>query len=430
MKILFFTPCAEASAIGRMAHLVVNELFQMRHDVRVIRSDDVELHHEPARNFECEIISWTETQRVMEYASDADICIYQIGNNFSYHRGCLEWLDRLPGIVCLHDFFLGHLFWAWADFVGRDFARPILENWYGKEVTSKFYDHKTSVSFISYASQCAPMTEWISSKALGVVTHSGWAVADVKRACMGPVQIVPLPYDAPYAKQHQSYSNRTVKKFRLLTVGQVNQNKRVESVIQAIGTNAYLKDAISYYVVGTIEENVQTQLENMALALGVNLTITGKVDDSQLAHEMMHANAICCLRWPTLEAASASAIEAMLYARATIVTNSGFYAELPDDTVVKITPQNEIKDLCDALEMFVRNPEGCVELGERARRYASETFSARRYAESLVAMVSEVRRSEVLSTTSKQISKTLTNWGAKSNPPILDYIAGPLKIYS
>lgn len=430
MKIVFFTPCISTSAIGRMAELVVRELISLGNSITVVRCEEQSQLNRPARAFAAATINWTDSTQVLESAIDADICIYQIGNNFSFHQGCIEWMDRFPGIVCLHDFFLGHLFWAWADSAGRHQALPILEAWYGPKVAATFFEHADADTFMEFAVQNAMATEWIASKALGVITHSSWAISCVRRACIGPIRIEALPYDAPNAIVGGPAHSHATDHLTLLTIGQVNPNKRVRSVIDAISRNQLLKERIHYRIVGAIEDGTKQNLLRAAADVGVNVAIMGEVDDDALAREMNNADVICCLRWPTLEAASASAIEALLYAKPTIVTDAGFYAELPDECVMKICQNTEIESLTAALQDMVSSKNRRLQLGALARNYALKTFSARRYATGLTEMVPHVKQCEILGQASRCVAKTLADWGATSSEAILEPIAMPLSIFS
>src|SRR3712207_9006373 len=47
-------------------------------------------------------------------------------------EGGVRWLADFPGLVCLHDFFLGHLFYGWAQ-TDRPQAEAILQCWYRSE---------------------------------------------------------------------------------------------------------------------------------------------------------------------------------------------------------------------------------------------------------------------------------------------------------
>lgn len=427
MKILFFSPTLAASAIGRASALVVRELLLRGNSVVVVRAEDPTLQGGPMHPFSCPTISWTNADMVRQHAEGSNLILYQIGDNFMYHRGCMDWLPIFPGLVCLHDNFLGHLFWSCSEKMGRPKAQQLLANAYGKEVSHRFFDHASSSSFIAYASEAAPMTEWISSMAKAVIVHSSWAINRVTSSCPGPVEVVPLPYDAPFLDvTHPDTPVGDPERLVILTVGRVNPNKRYASVIEAIGSSPWLRSRITYRVVGAAEPDMVATLNAQAKQFGVNLTLTGEVDSLRLATEIAKADIMCCLRWPALESASASTIEAMLYGKAIVVTNTGFYRDLPNDCVLKVSPHNEISELTAAIDQLLRSPLERQSLGSSAKQYALKTFRVDTYAERIVAMVRRIDCAAVTGKAAHVFSDTLKVWGLKGDSKALDTIVAPL----
>ena len=432
MIILFFTPWLKASAIGRVSSLVVEELIRQGHEVSIVRAEDTPLFDQPTHRFSGKLILWNQADRIRAQARQSDLIIYQIGNNFAYHRGCVEWLPTLPGLVSLHDNFLGHLFWSCAEVMGRQRAKELLARLYDATVAHRFFDHANSTSFINYASEAAPMTEWIVAMASGVIVHSSWAMARITRACRGPVEVVPLSYDAPFLDQpgeDEAPRPPGGEQIVVLTIGHVNPNKRYESVIAAIGLSPQLREQMVFRIVGLVEPAMAEILRAQANRLGVRVVITGEVESHRLASEIRAADIMCCLRWPALEAASASTIEAMLYGKPAIVVDTGFYSDLPNDCVLKISPHDEIAGLRIALERLANAPAERVAMGKLAGSYAAVTFRADHYAERIVAIKSRIDQTKIVVDAARIFSGTLERWGRKGMPALLDPVSAPLSIF-
>ena len=128
----------------------------------------------------------------------------------------------------------------------------------------------------------------------------------------------------------------------ILTVGHANPNKRIDSVIRAIGSSEMLARAVTYRLCGRIEAGMAADLAALAKAKGVELVISGETTDDVLQEAMLDADIVCCLRWPSFESASATTIEGLLYGKAVVVTDAAFYREIPDDCVYKISPYDEV----------------------------------------------------------------------------------------
>ncbi|MFL9870949.1 glycosyltransferase [Paraburkholderia megapolitana] len=412
MKFLIFTPALKESAIGRMARIVAHALIDQDHEVVVVRAECGRMLSRPMHTFETDIILWTDEAHVLSAVSESDVVIYHIGDNFEFHEGCLAWLSRVPGVVCLHDFFVGHLFYSWAQ-THRKEADTILERWYGADLTKQFFKFSDNAAFIEGTSVAAPCTEWIASQATGVITHSHWGTPQVSRACVGPVRVVPLAYDAPGASAgSETYVANQYGRMKLLTLGHVNTNKRVVSVIHAIAGSETLRRNLVYRLVGPVQADVAFELSALANSLRVNLMISGEVDDAALSSAVIEADAICCLRWPSLEAASASTIEALLYGKATIVTDTGFYREIPDDCVVKISHVNEIDVLRATLEYLYTKPEDRAAMADRGRRWAESSFRPAGYAKELVDIAAASQRVRPIVNANAHFDRMMKGWGA------------------
>ena len=171
---------------------------------------------------------------------------------------------EFSGLVCLHDFFLGHLFYDWAQ-KNRSRAEIILQNWYGNENAGRFFSFSDFTSFLESTQDVMPMVEWICSQSDSVIIHSQWGYERILNLCPGSVRAAPLVYDVSEGVNnpaiHRSSDKETLKS---LTIGHVNPNKRVESVIEAIASNPLLRQRITYQLVGAIEPNVMESLSELA----------------------------------------------------------------------------------------------------------------------------------------------------------------------
>jgi len=409
VKLDFFTPASRRSAIGRVSKLVVQALRAQGHEVHVVRAEDVSLLESPPHPFGGELVEWNDEAAMDALSSNCDAFVYHVGNNFPFHRGCIEWMPQRPGVVCLHDYFLGNLFHDWAARVGGR-ARNVVRAWYGDEVASRHFSYRGVEQILGETHERAPMTEWIVSQALAVLTHSSWGVDRVLAACPGPVRVVPLAYEAPETSEGTRGPHEDV--FQILTVGHVNPNKRSESVIAAVAASETLRRRAVFRLVGLVEPERARKLGRLAEELAVRLEIAGEVDDATLAGALRDADVVSCLRYPTLEAASASTIEAMLSAKPVLVMDVGFYADLPSDCVRKISPHREIDDLRHALESLYADAELRGALGKRAQEWAQETFTAANYAMNLVALCEAAARAAPLIQASASFARTLVGWGA------------------
>lgn len=426
MKLMLVTPVIKTSAIGRMAALVTQKLRSQGHEVIIIRSEHERFFNQPIHNFGVEPISWYDSAQIANLAHSVDKIIYQIGDNFDFHQGCIPWLAKLSGIVCLHDFYLGNLFYLWGQ-ANRLEASSILKAWYGTDAAKQFFSYKTAETLIEGTRVKYPMTEWICSMAEGVITHSNWGIDRVLSACSGPVQVVPLAYDAPGAIENSLPGVN--EQLRVLTVGNVNKNKRAESVIRAIGKNRELRKKIVYQLAGAISSQTRQKLTTLAKKQKVTLIISGEVSDAILAEAINQADLLTCFRWPALEAASASTIEALLYGKLTMVTDTGFYKEIPDQYTIKINPENEVGEIQTALEKLVNDPNQFRLVGQQAKIWASELFTADNYAIKMIEVVLDASKTTAVSKAINYFSKIMHGWGSQGETVGKEFILKPLIVF-
>jgi glycosyltransferase involved in cell wall biosynthesis len=175
---------------------------------------------------------------------------------------------------------------------------------------------------------------------------------------------------------------------------------------------------------------MERKLRELATVSGVELIISNEVDDATLSEAIRNADVISCLRWPSLEAASASAIEAMLYGKATIVTDVGFYKELPDQYVLKVSVDNEIEDLKKTLLSLQSNRSATTTIGKQAQAWASETFTAENYAGRLEQAIPVVLRANVIISAADHFATIIDKWSASPQLLRTPEILEPLSIFN
>lgn len=394
---------------------VVQALMESGHQVTVVSTDVNPVDPATTHSFKTPVIHWSNQSVVSDKAISSDQLIYHIGDNYGFHIGAIKWINRMPGLTCLHDFYLGNLFYG-CYAIERNYSHyfDVVKQLYGEAVASDYFVPMSAADRIERTFQTAPMTEWIASLSFGIITHSSWGLSRISDHFSGPTRVIPLSYLTPHVEVIPLPSPHD--KIRILTVGHMNNNKRVHSIIEAIGRSSHLKNHTLLQLVGPISSDTSTQLTALADRLGVNIAVHGSVDDESLRQFFIDADISCCLRNPTLEAASASTIEAMQYGKAVIVLDHGFYKDLPGDCVCKIPIDNEIDGLKRQLELLCLDPEYRRQLGEKARKFALHTFRPEQYAHNIVEMCRLIPKASICRNRVDQAvqyyKSMLVAWGA------------------
>jgi glycosyltransferase involved in cell wall biosynthesis len=427
MKIAWVTPYNTRSAIGRFSQMITGRLTNADHAVTIVRSEAVGVLNGSDVLAGSEVVRWDEVCYAPDFWNPFDAVVYNIGDNYLFHAGATELLHRFPGVVIFHDYFLLDLFSAWREASGgQAFADRILDDIYGNGAALRFHAHDGLAGWQEYTSEHFPLTEWIARLGDASVAHSSFYADRLKRCCGGPLVVIPLAYNAlsdfqPLAERKQSSG------VRVLTIGHVNQNKRVEFVIRAIGSSDVLRDRCRYHVVGLITDQERERLTAVAQAVSFHrLEITGEVSNEILQAQIEAADVICCLRWPVFEGGSASAVEAMLSGRPVIVTDAGFYHDLPDDLVFKVDPTRELSSLTSQLTRLALDPALRATVGAQAAAWAKRAFSVEAYVARLVPLLEEVARLRPTLRAAAHFGHLLADLGLGPNDPAAERLATSL----
>ena len=416
MKIAWFSPLSEKSAIGRASTYIVREL---------AKAADVEFWH-----FEKGPLHFVSDAKVV-YAPSADLSrlgsfdlvVYNFGNHLPFHGEIYDVSRQHPGLVVMHDFVMHHFFAALYLEARRDPRAYLaeMEHWYG--VAGRAAGERSvegspvweTDEVVDY-----PLLERCTEGALGVIAHSDYLLEAVRRSYSGPTRKINLPYELPEARSAAGRESLGLPADQLVvvTIGHVNANKRVHVTLEA------LPDGMHFVVAGPSDPSYQKRLDRIVAerGLGSRVHFLGRVSDDVL-HTCLATADICVnLRWPAIEGASASVIEEMLHGKPVIVTDVGFYRELPDDSVLKIGPDSELASLAAALQRLTNAAEREA-VGVRAKTYAEATFRADSYARDLTRFGWEVRNAQPLLDLTDKIAHELRRMKVSSGMTIVDTAA-------
>ena len=141
---------------------------------------------------------------------------------------------------------------------------------------------------------------------------------------------------------------------------------------------------------------------------------------------MRDVDAICCLRNPVLEGASASLLLAMSSGRPTLVTNHGSYAEAPEHAVLRCSPDHEARDVSRHLERLLDDPTRFAAMGRRARAHLRQRHTPSAYVDALLPLLEEAIARRPHFAARRNLADTLTSFGLGRNDPAVARAAGVL----
>jgi len=426
MKIAWFTPFDQKSAIGRCSERIVAEL--SRHAL-------VELWHpegDRARETTVRTIRFradtADTDRLASY----DLIVYNFGNHLAFHRDIFLVSRRWPGLCILHDFVMHHFF---AGYYLEELHDPqayleAIRRVYGESGRRRAEDgiagRRARVWETEEVAEY-PLFEDTLKGVYGVVVHSNFFLDRVRKVYSGPSCKLWLPYESLPAGPNGTRQNLEVPDdaVLLVTVGQVNPNKQVNRVIEALAGLRPVSGKWIYAVLGAYERNYGDLILAEVRRLGLQgvVRMPGHVPDKVLQAYLTHADICVNLRWPATEGASASAIEEMLHGKPVVVSDTGFYSELPDDCVVKIRPGQETQELPETLRRLMSDADWRRQLGDRAREFTGRHCRADLYADGLIEFAREVRHDKPMIQLADRVGGELNLMGATASMEILDTVS-------
>jgi glycosyltransferase involved in cell wall biosynthesis len=417
MKIAWFTPLSMGSAIGRASASIAAELAKLAElEVCYFDAGEVRQVKAPSKRFSS---ADSVTERTL---SRYDFVFYNLGNNLPYHREIYLLSRRYPGICVLHDVVMHHFFASYylEELHDAPGLARLMERLYGekgrKASGTGIWETPEVIDF--------PLFEEAIAGALGVITHSAFFKERVQRVFPGPVHHIPLPYDADLRPAAMPRGQLIAPgELLIVTVGQVNSNKQVDAVIRALAHSGSGR-RYTYAVLGHCSPEYKLRLQQHAhdLRIADRVHILGSASDDLLHAYLQHADICVALRYPVTEGASASVIEEMLFGKPVIVNEIGFYAELPNDCVVKV-PCNEEGALGVALKNLMEDDSRRSSVGLAAQTFAKREFRADRYAREVVNFAWEATGAQHLLHLADRVAAEFTRMRVTPGMPIVDRIS-------
>jgi glycosyltransferase involved in cell wall biosynthesis len=149
--------------------------------------------------------------------------------------------------------------------------------------------------------------------------------------------------------------------------GFLNMNKRIPELLEAFASFRRQRPGARLLLAGAAGErfDVQRRLERLGLTEGVERL--DYVPEERMWSLMAACDVLVNLRYPTMGETSGSVIRALALGQALVVSDVGWFSELPDDAVLKVPVDDyEVATIEAALAVATDHP---ATLGAAARAY-------------------------------------------------------------
>jgi glycosyltransferase involved in cell wall biosynthesis len=434
MKIAWFTPFYNNSAIGKYSQAVTEELKKYSSvDLWVPAGEGTLL--ETSLN----IARFTSDNIQTGILHQYDGIIYNLGDHLGFHQAIYEVSTMVKGLVILHDFIMHHFFAGYYLLVIKDQKAYIMQmlQLYGKEGQIAAIDsleNKRKHVWETDEVVQYPFFEKAIENSLGVIVHSRFLAEEVKKTYLGPLGVIYHPFysnqDIAVEPKIQAFSLPYADKTLMLTVGHVNANKRIDKVIRVLGENRSLASKVNYVVIGPYEEKGEyiSQLHSLIEKYNLqdNVKFMGFQPEDVLYAYLSRADICLNLRYPAMEGASWSLVEQLHYGKPVVVTDTGFYSELPDDCVIKINPQKEDQDLAAMMQRLVSNRDFRETTAKKGKLFALDNFTAAKYCQNFLKFIEEARAFRPLLDLTDRVAAELSLMKATENMDTVDVVANEI----
>jgi glycosyltransferase involved in cell wall biosynthesis len=321
-------------------------------------------------------------------ASMYDRVLYHFGNS-TFHQHMFGLLERYPGVVVLHDFYLSGIL-AYMELSGlcpHEWTRALYLSHGYQGVRERFQAKDTAEVIWKY-----PCNLPVLQQAKGVIVHSDfsrrlaarWYGAKIARDW----HIIPL-----LRVPAQALSRDTARKvlglgetdFVVCSFGLLGPTKLNHRLLAAWLATPLAEDKNCRLVFvgenhgGEYGAGLLEAIRNSGCA--ERIRITGFTPAEQYRLYLAAVDAAVQLRALSRGETSAAVLDCMNYGLPTVVNANGSLAELPEDCVLMLPDDFTDGELAQALEALWRDPQLRQTLGERARAHVRTRHAPRRMAD-------------------------------------------------
>ncbi len=318
-----------------------------------------------------------------------DVSLYHVGNNPEAHGWIVDALRERPGVVVLHEFVLHHLIAGitigrgdgrgYLDAMERDFGVA------GRLLGLGVLDNLLPLIWETQPDRFPLAGTVLDLASGGLIVHSRFVEERAREAGYGgPLWRIPHPAWPVEAIEPADIDGEPL----VGCFGHLNMNKRIPQLLEAFARLRERRPGARLLLVGAATErfDLDRRLERLGIG-GDQLIREGYIAEDRLWSLMAACDVLVNLRSPTMGETSGSVIRGLSLGKPMLVSDVGWFSELPDGAALKIpVDEVEVATIAAALELAA---DHAGEIGAAASAYVRSEHDVGRAADAYVAALEE-----------------------------------------
>ena len=406
MKIAYFSPLSPIkSGISKYSEVNLLPYLEKLCEIDVI----IDNNYSPSNEFiksNLRIIPYDK----FEY-SLYDVIFYQVGNS-PHHMYIYNALLQYPGVVLLHDPFIGGLIWNLT--IAKN--KPEL---YIEHLVYCLGEKGRKIAENAIASNNYPNFEYTLTKklmdcSLAIIVHSDYAkkviLSEMPQVFIKKINM-PIPLIKSKKTAHKKDFGIDENTLIISTFGYIVEYKRLDVVLKVFARFVQKNVNSKFLLVGSfLNDQYKEEIENIIKKLGISDKViqVGFVED--LESYIQISDIVIQTRYPTAGETSIITLELMAASKPVIVSNTGWFEELPNESVIKVNvDKDEQKSILEAFEKLASDKNYKKDMSVNAKKYVQKEHNPEIIAEEffkflyLIQNKEEIRYVENISSKLKDI---------------------------
>lgn len=301
--------------------------------------------------------------------------LFQVGNHPFYHAymiPLLAELGRKRCVVELHDLRLSHILSGINYHADPDFESRWLSSNYGE--------------LLERVDDAHPVSDLLCRLASEVIVHSNFVKTRLSQLGVKRIHVLDLAYDLAEVRPKSIKS--TVGRTRIGVFGTFQKNRQIILIVNALGLLA--RHGVCNWTLvlgGRLSEDFNV-IQNAIQAAGINdrVELHDDLDPEAFIALIKGVDVHVALRNPTYGETSGVVVQALASGIPTIVSNVGWYSELPQ-FVAKIPEEGGLFELTKTLHSYISDVELRSAISSQTLQFASRAYDINLRAEEILSIL-------------------------------------------